>query len=225
MMKSIMPRALGIGRFPQHPSNIQAISRNGAHPSIHPQYLYISIVHLSHGPTSRLHDYGQPVSASQARSSQQCHRPWAAEGKSPFLMGKSTISMAIFHSCLYVYQRVDENSTHHHPPFGDIWRWIKTWRAPDLPQNPWLFTTPSDQFQPPGSKPCRSFPSPSLGRPVHHFHTYAEVIAILCVCVCDIYIYIYIVILYGAIRYDTVCIILMLILFYVFFNITHSISY
>ena len=27
-------------------------------------------------------------------------------GKSPFLMGKSTISMAIFHSFLYVYQRV-----------------------------------------------------------------------------------------------------------------------
>ena len=27
-------------------------------------------------------------------------------GKSPFLMGKLTISMAIFNSCLYVYQRV-----------------------------------------------------------------------------------------------------------------------
>ena len=31
-------------------------------------------------------------------------------GKSPFLMGKSTISMAIFNSFLYVYQRVIRNS-------------------------------------------------------------------------------------------------------------------
>ena len=29
-------------------------------------------------------------------------------GKSPFLMGKSTISMAIFNSFLYVYQRVND---------------------------------------------------------------------------------------------------------------------
>jgi len=34
-------------------------------------------------------------------------------GKSPFFMGKSTISMAIFNSFLYVYQRVIWDSVFH----------------------------------------------------------------------------------------------------------------
>ena len=40
-------------------------------------------------------------------------------GKSPFFMGKSTISMAIFHSFLLVYQRVNRFTTqfsHGFPP-------------------------------------------------------------------------------------------------------------
>jgi hypothetical protein len=78
-----------------------------------------------------------------------------------------------------------------------------------------FFTTPSDQFQPPGSRPCRSFPSPSLGRPVHHFHTYVEVIAISCVCV--IYCY---TIRCDTIRYSMYYTYVNVILFVFFFNIT-----
>ena len=36
---------------------------------------------------------------------------WHSYGKSPFWMGKSTISMAIYHSFLYVYQRVNTFQT------------------------------------------------------------------------------------------------------------------
>ena len=51
-------------------------------------------------------------------------------GKSPFLMGKSTISMAIFNSFLYVYQRV--NSLIDHKIF---WNLIKSPLNPnDLPK-------------------------------------------------------------------------------------------
>ena len=43
-------------------------------------------------------------------------KPTKNYGKSPFLMGKSTISMAIFNSFLYVYQRVVRISSWAKPP-------------------------------------------------------------------------------------------------------------
>ena len=53
-------------------------------------------------------------------------KPRKNDGKSPFLIGKSTISMAIFNSFLYVYRRVKPSTkirVHNLPmgPQGDPW--------------------------------------------------------------------------------------------------------
>ena len=78
-------------------------------------YLHICPYSLNYVPSTR----SNPSTSSKVRAIAMhwcCARPWIADpptipspygyGKSPFLLGKSTISMAIFNSFLYVYQRV-----------------------------------------------------------------------------------------------------------------------
>jgi hypothetical protein len=48
-------------------------------------------------------------------------------GKSPFLMGKSTISIAIFHSFLYVHQRVI-NLAGFYLRYNEVWE-IQGWQV------------------------------------------------------------------------------------------------
>ena len=76
------------------------------------------------------------IGRNSGRSVRWCFEPWDfgvpsgeltfCHGKSPFLMGKTTISMAIFHSKMLVHQRVPYLQTHRFFVFQKVmflWKW------------------------------------------------------------------------------------------------------